>query len=853
MDAIRTLLLARTHIVVMDPDQVAEAATRPISDSDLEKFEDELAQLGFVMSLDLGMSIRRLPNQAIQELRNWMFDTLAKTVGAHRPHVPLFRAFPAGTPANTKTLLHKRILTWLLTCPGQPCPWCGEVKTVGVLDPCGHLVCRACWDGGNYSGCPICHRRVALTEPFVVPTAERVSRSDGQLRLLHLAFDVPAMAKERFGRLVARTTPLSPDDRAEVEAMIDALGPAAASWMPDRIAVRETMAICVARLWMIAPDRHAIVRATAKHLRTATDVLRVAVVLLGGAPGLDEPIAAGKLGPISRGLRRCVIEALDAIDPEKLVDDVRKHRTVWRRVGERLHPYEYAKRYPNAALAFAVVRKTKVSTATFGRTLVAQAGQLGRAHIEDDELHITSWAGVVEDALRAGDPRGATERLATRPGDLLRRADHLVRLAQAKQPDAVMHVVRAIQTAAVKGAPGMLLTLGAHVARRNAPWPRRVFLPKGEVLKAWSTPDTRAPLPADAIGAIASVVRETLVTRAESRRMFPRGVIDRSLVDLLVPIGERSAAKSKIAWPRGSEARIPDGEKLRLFLHWEEPAQKRVDLDLSVALYDENWRHVGTCDFTNLRVPAGGDAAIHSGDLTSAPPPLGASELVDLDLAQLAALRARYLVMVVMSYNAVAFEKLPFGFAGLMISPAEGMHFDPRAVAQRFDLTGRSVIVVPLTIDLVARRLRWIDVHVTSYSDFNHVGGKRAALAHLGKDFENLVGTGARPTLWDVAAIHAAARANVIYVRERDNTYTQYRRRERESSVLRLARLHASEHDGAQPQIAPTTAPTWFALVTDDIVIPKGSEGYVLDARKSGADGVTRLAASDLVAHLAAK
>jgi hypothetical protein len=852
MHAIRTLLLARTQIVVMDPDQVADAATRPSTDQALEKFEDELAQLGFVMSLDLAMSIRRLPSQAIQELRNWMFDTLAKTVGAHRPHVPLFRAFPEGTPANTKTLLLKRVLTWLLTHPAQPCPWCGQVKHVGALDPCGHLVCRACWDGGNYSGCPICHRRVALTEPFVAPntTSERVSRSDGQLRLLHLAFDLVAMAKDRFGRLVARSTPLSPEDRAEVEAMIDALGPAAAAWMPDRIAVRETMATCVARLWLVSPDRHAILRTTAKHLRTATDVLRVAVVLMGGAPGLDEPIAGGKLGPISRRLRRTVIEALDAIDPEKLVDDVRKYRTVWQRVGERLHPYELAKRFPNATLAFAVVRRTKVSTATFGKTLVAQAGQLGRAHVEDDELRVTAWAGVVEDSLRAGDARGAIDRLASRPGDLLRRADHLVRLAQAKQPEAVTHVVRGIQAAAVKGAPGMLLTLGAHVVRRNAAWPRRVFLPKGEVIKAWSTPDTRAPLPADAIGAIAGVVRETLVARAEGRRMFPRGVIDRSLADLLVPMGERTATKSKVAWGRGSETRIPDGEKLRLFLHWEEPPQKRVDLDLSVAFYDDDWRHVGTCDFTNLRI---GDAAIHSGDLTNAPPPLGASEFIDLDLAQLAAMRARHVVMVVMSYNAVAFEKLPFGFAGLMVSPAEGMHFDPRAVAQRFDLTGRSVIVVPLTIDLASRRLRWIDAHIASYSDFNHVGGKRVALAHLGKDFENLVGTGARPTLWDVAAIHAAARVNIIYVRERDGSFTQYRRRDRETSVLRLARLHASEHDGAQPQLAPTTAPTWFALVSDDVMIPRGSEGYILDARRTGADGITRLSASDLVAHLAAK
>jgi hypothetical protein len=84
MDRIRTLLLARTHTVVMDPDAVADAATRPIRDSDIERFEDELAQLGFVMSLDLAMMLRRLPYQAMQELRGWMFDTLAKQVGAHR-------------------------------------------------------------------------------------------------------------------------------------------------------------------------------------------------------------------------------------------------------------------------------------------------------------------------------------------------------------------------------------------------------------------------------------------------------------------------------------------------------------------------------------------------------------------------------------------------------------------------------------------------------------------------------------------------------------------------------------------------------------------------------------------------
>jgi len=860
MDAIRTLLLARTHVVVMDADIAASAATRPSRDSDLEKFEDELLQLGFVMSLDLAMTVRRLPNQAIQELRNWIVDTLAKTTGAHRPHVPLFRAFPAGVPANTYGLYLRRVLTWLLTRADQPCPWCGEIRAIGALDPCGHLVCRTCWDGGNYGGCPICHRRVTPGNPFVQPAAppegtarERVVGHDGQLRVIHLAFDLAAVARARFEQLLTRATPLSPEDRGEVEVVIDTLGPKAAAWLPAKIAVKESMAIALARLWMVSPDRSAILRATSAHLRTATDVLRVAIVLMGGDPGLVVAAATPppRLGSIPRGLRRIVLEALDQLPQEQLAEDVLRHPGLWKRAGEKLHPFEHAKRLPTAALAFAIIRGTDVAKVSFGATLRAQAGQIARLRIEDDQVRVTSWGGVIEDGLRAGDARGIADQLATRPGELLRRADHLVRVTQATQPESLGKILDTIQQATRRGAPAMLLTLAAHVAQRGRPWARRVFFPKAKVLKAWGTSDRRAPLRADAIASIISGVRTELVRRAEARSRFARAVIDRGLVDLLVPVSERSASRAKIAWPRGSEIPIPSSETLRLFLHWEEPPATRVDLDLSVALFDADWRHTATCDFTNLVDCAG--AITHSGDLTNAPPPLGASEFVDLDLERLRTYRARHAVMVVFSYNSIPFDRLPHGFAGLMISPAEGMHFDPRAVAQRFDLGGRSLITVPLTIDLVERRLRWLDVHIASRDQMHQVGGYRAALAHIGKDFADLASTGARPTLWDVACIHAAARANLVYVRERDGAITQYRRRDGETTVGRLARLLGDQgDDGTLAAIPPANAPTWFALLDDTLALPTGSEGYVLDARRTGPT-VTRLAAADLVAQLSAK
>jgi hypothetical protein len=739
------------------------------------------------------------------------------------------------------------MLSWLLTRAEQPCPWCGQIKTVGALDPCGHLVCRACWDGANFAGCPICHRRVSLAESFVKPaeTGPRVTRHSGQLTLIHLGLDAVGMAKQRFERLLARQTPLSPDDRDELEVVIDTIGPRVVTWLPARIPVKETMALAIARLWLISPNRSAMVKHTAGHLRTATDVLRVACVLMGGNAELVEPM---KLASLARGLRRAVLEALDVLDLEQAVEDVMRYAGLWKRAGERLHPFELAGKLPNAALVFAAVRGTNLAKASFGAALRERAVRLPYISVEDDKLKPIAWAGPIEDALRAGNPRSALARLTHRSGELLRRADHLVRMAQTRQPDALNTILKAVELAAHKGAPGTLLTLASHIARRGRAWRRRVFFPKGEVLRAWGMRDDRVALRGDAIAVIVGAIRRQLLTRADTRRQFPRAVIDRALVDLLVPINERTASRAKLAWPRGSELAVPDGQTLRLFLHWEQPQDKQVDLDLSIAFFDAKWRHVATCDFTNLVVGSG--AAIHSGDLTDAPAPLGASEFVDLHLEQLAMQGARHAVMVVFSYNSVPFDQLPFAFAGMMLTPwDEGQHFDPRAVMQRFDLRGRSVITVPLTIDLAERRLRWLDVHIKDRGALHQVGGYRAALAHIGRDFADLIGAHSRPTMWDVACIHAAARANTIYIRERDGSFTTYRRRDTETKYARLGRLMSgAAEDGKVAAIPSADAPTWFALMSG-MPLPKGSQGYALDARGL-APGSDLVSAADLISEL---
>jgi len=80
---------------------------------------------------------------------------------------------------------------------------CGDAKSVHVVSPCAHLICRTCWDGSDLSACPLCLRRIDPKDPFLKPSFDEEQpahvRSD-RLRLLSLAaveerFDLTGPAK----------------------------------------------------------------------------------------------------------------------------------------------------------------------------------------------------------------------------------------------------------------------------------------------------------------------------------------------------------------------------------------------------------------------------------------------------------------------------------------------------------------------------------------------------------------------------------------------------------------------------------------------------------------------------------
>ncbi|MBE8473252.1 MXAN_6230/SCO0854 family RING domain-containing protein [Streptomyces justiciae] len=941
MSVLSSVLLRRLRTVYVD--QAGPRPGDPSTAPGLVALEAELLDRAFAPTAELHAALAWLGPAGLADAGKQLIRHIDAELGADRTHMPMFRSFPASVPDDTFQLFVDRVFTLLLQWPKQPCVLCGTVGSVHPVSPCAHLVCRECWDGADYAGCPICHRRIDRDDPFLRPAPPRHARevAVGPLKLLALGKDARADAVRALLRLLARRTPLPPQDRDDVKILL-AHAPKDLGWFPEDIPVRQTKALA---LGMLLLDRHTRVAATElldAQLTTATDALRLLCVWSGGDGDLLEP---PRMRSLPRALRRRLLGILDGLAMPALVEDVLRHPGAWKRAAEILHPYEQHTRHPKAALAFAVLRATDVSEGPLGEALLrtaaehpdavrvthrdavrttaqhpdavrvpqhdvvradaeqptgaqanarhpAEAGtdseqpaaartlaeHSAEARTADDHpaeaqtagtlVKPATWAARVEQALYEKDFQVALDLLAQRPGELLRRLDHLLRLRELDVlPDGFGDTLRRVLP---KAGPGPLLAVLGRMRIRHLPGGRRVFFPRGQVTRSFTIDDTRVPLSPKVTDAVCDLL-EAEALRRLGRHDEPRldlSVLDSALTGLAVPAAETAASKALVTVPRGSTQPLPEGEVLRLFLHWMEPAKQRVDLDLSVALYDAEWDFAGLCDYTNLVHE--GRSAVHSGDLVSAPAPDGATEYVDLDLAALAERGVRYALPVVFSFNDIAFDELLDAFAGFMALPSaaeedRNASYDPRTVRQRYDLVGDSRIHVPMLVDLDRRTFLWTDLHLPADEGFHSLYRHGADLGRVAQDLHQYFASG-RTTLWDLAVWRAAARGDEVAVIRRAphpravDELWRYRRQEGEPDTAFAARVRdleppearqPSETADALAGEAASHRHVFLALVHGGVA-PAGATGSAYRLLPGPVDGcgLETLTAGDLVAAL---
>jgi hypothetical protein len=454
-------------------------------------------------------------------------------------------------------------------------------------------------------------------------------------------------------------------------------------------------------------------------------------------------------------------------------------------------------------------------------------------------------ASRLEAALLRRDVDALIPMLAERPGELARRLDHLLRLVAA-DPDATRKLIATFGDRLHACATPVLLTLYALLPTRVAPAPVRIYWPKGAVARGVSAKDQRAPLAPETIAATMRAIEAELLGRFAAKPAVDDALVDTALKDIVVPFNERTAARAAIALPRGSRVVLAEGKTVRLFLHWCEPSgpDNRTDLDLSVAFYDADWQYQGVCSYYQLTHPQEGPAiARSSGDFTDAPFPDGASEFVDIDRELARATGIRYAVMVVNAYAGLPFSALERAFAGLMLrDDVHGAPFDPRTVRLKFALEGQNGVFVPLVLDLDDATVHWLDLHAKGEWEFNNVETSKKALARVCPDMIAYFGSGLRPAMYDLALLHAAARAERVYLRAEAGT-TCFTRDDDDARAF-LARLRAGA-GGRSPDAPPGAdgRSVLAALHTGDVALPDASARYCLfPDRISG-----NMAASDLL------
>lgn len=530
---------------------------------------------------------------------------------------------------------------------------------------------------------------------------EPLPGDDGALTELGLA---TAQNLERIvADLIAQATPFSAQDRADLTALRD-FGPEAA----PHVAVKENLAV----LTVTFPDLD-----FSDSYRTVTDVLRLAVAMAGGDVSLAEPC---RFPSFPRAQRRRLLGLLDAVgqvqDSRDSAEEMARRCERWKRLARHLRPGDYARRFPRAT-------KLLHQVASGG----AEEGFTSR----------------LEEALAHRDVESALRLLSTRPGVFARRLNHLLRLCVDEA--ARERVVAEFARVAPEVALPVLVRLWEYFSSPGPdalPW-RVVAIKAATGTKTTLIPSTRRPGPADV--AVVRAVEEAL----RQRKRLGRIAVDQGMYEgYTTPVGLRSASPGMRTAGRGTRLPLPEGETIRFFLHWRdlpeappkapgpagpaaaEDRDTRVDLDLSAFFVSEDFTRTEQIAYYNLR----STAAVHSGDLTSAPD--GAAEFIDVTLAEALRQGWRYVVMTVHSFSHHRLSEVPECWAGAMArgaDPQSGEVFEASTVMQRLDLVSPTFNATPFVIDLAERRLIWWDlpVGVGEHQVANLDRSSNRVLAHL--------------------------------------------------------------------------------------------------------------------------
>lgn len=548
-----------------------------------------------------------------------------------------------------------------------------------------------------------------------------------------------ADVRQIFDNICTSRTSISRTDREDIAYLFETEN----MKLPDNIPHKENAAY-ISALYL---QRNPLARVSGlrKYIKTATDVLRLVTAMSDGDVSLAENT---RYKSFTRRQRRMIMELLSGCP--NIEGDMLRYKERWIRIGERIHPSEfdcsrYTLAYDRAINAFDKLRNNR---------------------------KIETFAGKVEFDLAYGEYESALAELVKRPGELARRLDQLLRVAHKES------VIRSFASVAEKVSTPVLLQVREHFLHRAEQADVRVFFPKGSLAKCHSERNNLPDIDERYCQEVIRICENALVKIYGQREPMGKVYLSEDYRNYVVPFSQRSASKAMKTIVRGS--RLPMDSQtnaVRAFIWWtnmdkcdlESYDDGRVDIDLSAAIFDENWNYMEHVSYTNLK--SAKYKACHSGDIVNGGPVDGdgVSEFLDVDVDSVVRCGARYVVYQVYSFTCQTYADMPHAMFGWMerADVDSGEIYEPKTVEQKLDLTADSMVCIPVIFDCVKREFIWCDMNMSLSGIHANIGGNNLE--------SNLSGVAAvcysmvnvkKPDLYDLIALNVMGRGVLVDNRE---------------------------------------------------------------------------------------
>ncbi len=539
------------------------------------------------------------------------------------------------------------------------------------------------------------------------------------------------------------------------------------------------------------------------QFKTPTDLLRLSAAINGG----DTSLAVDtKIKNMSRPIRKAFASKLDVMlsqgDKSQFMENLFTYKEQWTRLAHAIHIGEYQKKFPNAFEALQKVRSNDKDESfnyqiekliTVGKTveaseqLKARPGVFGRmlnqvlvksASMQDQDAVLNNFkmasASIATPVLLQMHAKFKydnqnTKKIILPKGGL---GKVFVRDMNA-QPKKVEVVKKAKHFGAAPVAPTVLdnalqaaFRKKLNLSETKAQEELKEAVKKEEVTQK----KEYAPSPAlasDLAYKVVLLIEEVLIERFKSAPTLGKVYIEDSLALQNIPFAQRTASKALRTVPKGSRfVKESDKPIIRFFTWWNENGMDkngkplnvgRVDIDLSVGVFDADYNLIKTCAYYDLR---SSDYLAHSGDITSAPN--GAAEYIDVHIEKLLedVPGAAYVGQLISSYTQQKYADMPECYAGWMEREQKqhGEIFEASTVQNKVDITCDSTQVLVCLYDIARKEYIWADTPMNDRGYYRNLNSVKGTMAYTIEGLAEMK----KPNLYDLFAMHAKARGVIV-------------------------------------------------------------------------------------------